>query len=216
MLDVKTFIVNPLEVNCYIISDETKEAVIIDPGMFAESEWSDVKEYVDGHGLCVKHCLFTHTHFDHVMACHYVEKEWGLRPEGHADDVDQYKDLRRHVAMFLGFSMDVPSQPPFRNCVNEGSTITFGTHTIEVIHTPGHSRGSVCYYIKNEKALFAGDTLFAGSCGRTDLTGGNYTQMMHSLQRLTLLPADTIVYTGHGPSTTIKKETRWIQATYRK
>lgn len=216
MLEVKTFTVNPIEVNSYIISDETKEAVIIDPGMFAESEWKVVKDYVDSNGLRVRHCLLTHTHFDHVMACHYVEKAWGLRPEGHADDVDQYKDLQHQTAMFLGFSMNIPSQPPFGKCINESDTITFGSHAIQVLHTPGHSRGSVCYYIKNEKSLFAGDTLFAGSCGRTDLLGGNYTQMMNSLLRLTSLPADTIVYTGHGPSTTIENETRWIQAAYRR
>ncbi len=216
MLEIKSFEVNALGVNCYVVSDETNEAVIIDPGMFAESEWEEVREYVDSRGLSMKHCLLTHCHFDHVMACCHVERAWGLRPEGHTDDVGQYKMVYQQTRMFFGFDMNIPQQPPFGKCLNEGGTVQFGSHTLQVLHTPGHSEGCVCYYIEKEKTLFSGDTLFAGSMGRTDLLGGDNAKMMESLLRLSTLPADTIVYPGHGPATTIEKETRWIQAVCRR
>ncbi len=207
---------NPLGVNCYVVSDETGEGVIIDPGMFAESEWTDVTNYVQNKGLRVVHSLLTHGHFDHVMGCCNVERDWGLKPEGHADDVEQYKKLSEQIRMFFGMSMNTPVQPTFGKCYNEGDKIAFGKHTIEVLHTPGHSKGSVCYYIKDENLLLSGDTLFANSMGRTDLEGGNDVEMMDSLLRLATLPADTRVLPGHGPATIIENETRWIQAVCRR
>lgn len=216
MLEIKKFEVNPLEVNCYVVSDETGDAVIIDPGMFAQSEWLEVAEYVKEKGLTVKHCLLTHMHFDHAMGCHFVEGQWGLQPEGHADDVALYKNIAQQAAMFLGVALNIPKQPAVGMCHNESSIIRFGCHNIEVLHTPGHSKGSVCYYIKNEGTLFSGDTLFAGSMGRTDLEGGDNYQMMKSLVRLSQLPDDTKVYPGHGPETIIEKEKKWIQVVFRR
>lgn len=216
MLEVKTFEVNPLTANCYIVSDETKAAVIIDPGMFAEEEWAETEEYVSKNGLNVKHCLLTHSHFDHVMGCRFAERSWGLRPEGHPDDVGWYKLLDEQTEQFFQFAINIPEQPAYIKCHNDGALIDFGSHTLQVIHTPGHSKGGVCYYIENEKALFSGDTLFTNSMGRTDLWGGDNTEMMQSLQRLTTLPGDTVVYPGHGPVTTIDKETKWILAVCRR
>ena len=216
MLEIKTFEVNPLEVNCYIVSDETGEAVIIDPGMFAQSEWLEVAEYVQKRGLKMRHCLLTHMHFDHAMGCHFVDGQWGLKPECHTDDVFLYNKLSQQTAAFLGVSLITPQQPPVDICHNEGAQICFGSHEIEVLHTPGHSKGCVCYYIENEKILLSGDTLFAGSMGRTDLEGGDYSEMMDSLVRLSHLPGDTKVYPGHGPATNIENEKRWIQTVCRR
>lgn len=216
MLEIKKFEVNPLEVNCYVVSDDTGEAVIIDPGMFAQSEWLEVAEYVKEKGLKVKHCLLTHMHFDHAMGCHFVDGQWELKPEGHADDVTLYKRMKEQTVMFFGMSLNIPPQPVVGTCHNEGAKIRFGSHEIEVLHTPGHSKGSVCYYIKNERTLLSGDTLFAGSMGRTDLEGGDNAEMMQSLLRLSELPEDTKVYPGHGPATNIENEKRWIQAVCRR
>lgn len=211
MLRIKSFIVNPLGVNCYVVSDESKEAVLIDPGMFATSEWDEAREYIRSEGLSVRHCLLTHCHFDHIMGCHYVEHDLGLAPEGHADDVEQYKALAKQTRAFLGMSLNVPEQPSFGRCLNEGSTVEFGNHSIAVMHTPGHSKGCVCYYIPSENVIFTGDTLFSGSMGRTDLQGGNDTEMRNSLLRLSELPDTIQVYPGHGTTTSIENEKGWIQ-----
>lgn len=212
MIKIKTFTVNPLEVNCYVLSDETKEAVLIDPGTFAASEWDDVAAYIRSEELTVRHCLLTHSHFDHIMGCHYAFRDLALKPEGHADDVEQYKMLPMQAKTFFGLSLSVPPQPDFGKCLNEGTTVAFGTHTLTVMHTPGHSPGCVCYYMEQDKLIFTGDTLFRGSMGRIDLPGGNGMAMMASLRRLSALPPDTQVYPGHGPATSIENEKGWIQA----
>lgn len=216
MLEIKIFVVNPLEENCYVVSDETKEAMIIDPGMFAEGEWTEVADYIRTERLNVKHCLLTHTHFDHIMGCHSVEKDMGLRPEGHADDVEQYKKLDRQIRDFFGFPIPVPDLPVFGKCVSDGDIVEFGSHKAVVIHTPGHSKGGVCYYIESEKVLFTGDTLFSGSMGRTDLQGGDESQILNSLLKLSRLDGQTRVYPGHGGITNIENEKRWIQAICRR
>jgi glyoxylase-like metal-dependent hydrolase (beta-lactamase superfamily II) len=124
--------------------------------------------------------------------------------------------MKEQTVMFFGMSLNTPPQPVVGTCHNEGAKIRFGSHEIEVLHTPGHSKGSVCYYIKNERTLLSGDTLFAGSMGRTDLEGGDNAEMMQSLLRLSELPEDTKVYPGHGPATNIENEKRWIQAVCRR
>lgn len=213
-LKIKTFCVNPLEVGCYVVSDETNEAVLIDPGCFAESEWDDVAQYIRSNGLTLKHNLLTHAHFDHIMGCYFVERDFGIRPELHTDDVFLYKTLDTQALQFFGIRLKTKPTPIIEKCLNEGNTISFGNHTLEVIHTPGHSPGCVCYYCKTENTLFTGDTLFCGSMGRTDLEGGNPAQIGSSLYRLSELPEETVAYPGHGPSTTIANEKRWIQAIY--
>ncbi|MBQ9362190.1 MAG: MBL fold metallo-hydrolase [Bacteroidaceae bacterium] len=213
-LRIKNFSVNPLEVNCYVVSDETNEAILIDPGCFAESEWDDVAQYIRDNGLTLKHNLLTHAHFDHIMGCYFVERDFNVRPELHTEDVSLYNILDQQALQFFGIRLKTKPAPVIERCLNEGSTISFGHHTLEVLHTPGHSPGGVCFYCKEENAVFTGDTLFLGSMGRTDLTGGDTAQIYASLNRLAQLPDNTVAYPGHGPSTTIANEKRWIQATY--
>lgn len=216
MLKIKTFIVNPIEVNCYVVSDETCEAVIIDPGFFADSEWEKVKKYIAKEGLKLQHCLLTHAHFDHIMGCHLVERDTQLQPTCHTEDAELYNGLDRQVSFFLGPYLDTPKQPNIGKCVNDGSTINFGNHALNVIHTPGHSKGCVCYYCKEEDILFSGDTLFCGGMGRTDLEGGSYQTLIKSLGILASLPDRTHVYTGHGQETTIGNEKSCTLPTYNK
>ena len=204
MIKIKTFTVNPLEVNCYVLSDETKEAVLIDPGTFAASEWDDVAAYIRSEGLTVRHCLLTHSHFDHIMGCHYAFRDLALKPEGHADDVEQYKMLPMQAKTFFGLSLSVPPQPDFGKCLNEGTAVAFGTHILTVMHTPGHTPGGVCYQCGGR--LFCGDTLFYHSYGRIDLPGGDAGQMAASLKRLLALDEETVASPGHGMRTKIAWE----------
>ena len=213
MLTIKQFTVNPLEENCYIVSDETLEAAIIDPGCFAQSEWAPILDYIQRARLTPTCCLLTHAHFDHIMGCHLVWRDLGLRPQLHIDDAPLYRNLQDQLTPFFGPGLRAPEQPPLQHCFTGEDTITLGSHTLSLIHTPGHSRGSICLYCRQEDIILTGDTLFRGSMGRTDLDGGNTAQMSASLRRLATLPPSVRVLPGHGPQTTIQNEQTWIQPT---
>ncbi|MBO4673127.1 MAG: MBL fold metallo-hydrolase [Bacteroidaceae bacterium] len=205
-MEIKTFVVNALSVNCYVVSDETKEAVIIDAGCSDEYEWSDIKKYIATEELQVKHLLNTHLHFDHVWGNSYIYKDLGLRPEANYEDLHIYENMDEHILSVVGIGIPHPPIPPLGTSLLDGSEVHFGNTTLKVITTPGHSRGSICFYSEKDHVLFSGDTLFCGSCGRTDLEGGSYTDIMQSLLKLSALPNETKVLCGHGPSTTIGRE----------
>ena len=205
-MKINTFEVNPLGVNCYVISDETKEGVIIDCGCFAESEWADIITHIACNNLHIKHLLNTHLHFDHVWGTALAYRDLGLRPSANYDDLPLYERMDDQIRAVVGRAIPHPPVPPLGTALTDGSKITFGTTTLTVIATPGHSRGSICFHSEQEKVLFSGDTLFCGSCGRTDLEGGSSQALMQSLQRLATLPDETKVFCGHGGDTTIGKE----------
>lgn len=205
-MNIKTFEVNPLGENCYVVSDETKEAVIIDCGCSTESEWSDIKKHIASNDLQVKHLLNTHLHFDHVWGNAFAYRDLALRPEANYEDLRIYERMDEQIRSVIGISIPHPPMPPLGTSLLDGSEITFGKTTLKVLTTPGHSRGSVCFYAEKDAVLFSGDTLFCGSCGRTDLEGGSYLDILRSLQKLTALPDSTKVLCGHGPSTTIGRE----------
>lgn len=213
-LRIKSFVVNPLEVNCYVVSDDTREAVIIDPGCFARSEWDDVAQYIRTEQLTLRHCLLTHAHFDHIMGCHWAEQDFHVRPQLHTDDVPLYQTLPQQALQFFGIRLKTQPTPVLERCLGEGSQVSFGHTTLTALHTPGHSPGCLCFHCASEGVIFTGDTLFCGSMGRTDLPGGDDTQMSRSLLCLSQLPHDTVAYPGHGPRTTIASERRWIIPTY--
>ena len=213
-LRIKTFVVNPLEVNCYVVSDDTREAVIIDPGCFAQSEWDDVAQYIRTERLTLRHCLLTHAHFDHIMGCHWAEQDFHVRPQLHTDDVPLYQTLPQQALQFFGIRLKTQPAPVLERCLNEGSQVSFGHTTLTALHTPGHSPGCLCFHCAGEGVIFTGDTLFCGSMGRTDLPGGDPRQMATSLLRLGQLPPSTVAHPGHGPRTTIANERTWIQAYY--
>ena len=191
---IKRFEFNMFPVNCYILSDETKEAVIIDAGCFYEEEKQALKKYIDDNGLNVKHLLNTHLHLDHIFGNPFLLKEYGLKAEANQADAQ---------ARMFGFQLPEPPVP-LGKYVCDGDVITFGNTKLEAIHVPGHSPGSIVYYCKEENCLFSGDVLFQGSIGRADLTGGNFDELReHICSRLFVLPGDTTVYPGHGDPTTI-------------
>lgn len=209
-MEVKIFAVNPLEVNCYVVSDDTKEAVIIDCGCFHPDEWAEIKNYIVKEQLKVVHLLNTHLHFDHIMGVPMVYNDLGLAPEANKNDLSIYNNVEKQISTFINMNVDHIEMPPLGRELRDGDTIEFGTHSFMVIQTPGHTKGGVCFYCKEENALFTGDTLFQCSIGRTDLEGGCYEDIIQSVkERLLVLPPETKVYPGHGLSSSIEFERKY-------
>ena len=201
MINIERFACNMLQENCYVVSDSTKECVIIDCGAYYEEERKAIKQYIDGNGLKPVHLLVTHGHLDHNFGNRFVADEYGLKPEVSGGDSRLMENLGEQAQAF-NVKLDC-EMPPVGHYFDEGDEIKFGNHTFKVISTPGHSRGSVCLYCKEENVLFSGDTLFKGSIGRTDFEGGSMLQIIQSLRMLAQMPDSTVVLSGHGEQTTI-------------
>ncbi len=191
-----------LQENCYVVSDDTKECVIIDCGAYYDEEGKAIVDYINSNGLHPVHLLVTHGHIDHNFGNHIVFKAFGLRPEVSGQDEDYIINLSEQAERIFHISFDIEPVSPIK-IFKENETITFGNHKLKILETPGHSRGSVCFYEEDEHVLFTGDTLFRNSIGRTDLGGGSMMQIIQSLRFLAQLPDDTEVYPGHGAKTTI-------------
>ncbi len=206
MLNIKKFVVNPLQENCFVVSDDTKECVIIDCGVAYLDEQEALERYIQQEQLVPKHLLCTHAHFDHCLGNAWVYETYGLKPELSADDEFLLNKLGEQVEMLLGVKYDI-EMPRAAVLFHDGDIVSFGNHQLQVKATPGHTPGGVVYYCEEEKVVFTGDSLFRMSVGRTDLEGGNWDEMMASLTNvIAALPADTTAYCGHGPETTISWE----------
>jgi hydroxyacylglutathione hydrolase len=203
-----TLPVGLIEANCYVVGcEETKEGVIIDPGGDPERILAEVKR----HGLAIKYALNTHGHFDHTDANAAIVKATGAPLAIHGAD----RPLLEASGGAAWFGMQaIPSPPPDLE-LHDGDLLGVGTLTLKVLHTPGHSPGHVCFYEAHQGVLFDGDVLFCRGVGRYDLPGGDWDQLLHSIERvLFALPDETIVYSGHGPATTIGEEKRlnpWLR-----
>jgi len=204
MIQVKQLILNSFQENTYILYAQTGEAVIIDPGCHTQSDIDEVKWFVESNGLTVKYLLLTHGHIDHILGMDALKKLYRAECLAHADDLPLIEISPKHALMF---GLEFEAAPEIDRYFNDGDKITFGSSTIEIIHTPGHSRGGVCLFLRDQKILFTGDTLFNGSIGRTDLMGGSYEALIESITRKIIpLGDDVVVYPGHGSSTTIEHE----------
>ena len=204
MINIKTVQCNMIDENCYIVNDETKECMIVDCGAMGIFEETFIKDYIKEKGLKPVLYVLTHGHFDHIMGSKFVKDAYGLQPVISDRDAEMYKNFKQDARSF-GLEVDY-DMPVIGRCVNDGDEVKFGSHTFKVIHTPGHSQGSVVYYCEEEDVCFTGDTLFRGSIGRTDLPGGSMFQIIQSLRMLTQLPDSTQVYPGHGEPTSIGYE----------
>jgi glyoxylase-like metal-dependent hydrolase (beta-lactamase superfamily II) len=193
--------VGPLQCNCSVIGDEsTREAIVIDPG----DDIDDVLGLVRKHNLQVKQIVITHAHIDHVGGAMKLRAATGAPILLNQNDYALLKMLDMQAA-WIG--MRPPGKVEIDQNLAQADTVKAGSLTAEVLHTPGHTEGSVCLYFSAEKKLIAGDTLFAGSIGRTDLPGGSFEKIIHSLREKVLaLPDETVVVPGHGPLTTIGEE----------
>lgn len=207
-MKLQRFIFNPVDVNCYILWDESKEAVIIDAAVLFEEEKETLKNFIHNNSLTIKHHLNTHLHFDHIFGNPFIEQEFGIQSEANDKDWQWAETISERVARFgLRYNEKIPS---LGKVLSDGDTITFGNTTIKAIHVPGHSPGSLAYYIAEENILFSGDALFQGSIGRTDFSDADYNTLINSIKnKLLNLPDDTQVFPGHGDGTTIGFEKQY-------
>lgn len=206
MLTIQRFENNAVCENCYIVSDETREAVIIDCGAYTQHEEQLISQYIENNHLKITHLLCTHAHFDHIFGNSFITQTYQVAPECHPADEQLHMGLADQMRMFMGqnYTKEVPK---LGNFLKEGEQISFGNHKFTVIHTPGHTPGGVCFYCREEKVIFTGDSLFQMSIGRTDFPGGSYHDLIESLtKKIMILPDDVTVYPGHGDQTTIGHE----------
>lgn len=206
MIKVEKFVVNPLGENSYIVSDETGECIFVDPGFFYEEEHEEVREYLKINNLTPVKITNTHCHFDHIMGVEFVRNEFNIPFFAHHEDAFWVEKAIDQGKMF-GFDMEPVA--PADAFFTENEFVEFGNTKLKIIHVPGHSPGHVVFYSESDKKLIAGDVLFYGSIGRTDLPGGDYNTLISNIKnKLFHLPDETVVYCGHGPETTIGFEKR--------
>jgi len=205
MINVKTFIFNPFYENTYLAWDEiTKETIIIDPGCYGETEEAEIKAFIEVEKLKIKYLVNTHCHIDHVMGNNFIIKNY--KPEFYLpeNDLPLLKNIQKQGDMF-GIKLNEPVLSD--KFLSESLHLYLGETLIEFLFTPGHSPGEYCVLFREEKICFSGDVLFKESIGRTDLWGGNYDTLICSIEnKLLTLDENTIIYPGHGESTTIQYE----------
>ena len=204
-MTVRPFVVSPFAENCYVCHD-AGEAVLVDPGTATEDERRTVLDYLTRNGLAVRHLLLTHAHIDHIFGCAFFARTFGMTWKLHEADLPLLEGAELQAQLF-GVELERPPAP--EPSLEGGGTIRFGNATWQVLHTPGHSPGSVSFYDEANGFVIGGDVLFQGSIGRTDLWGGSTERLLRSIRtKLLTLPDETVVYAGHGPSTTIGQERR--------
>jgi len=197
---VRKIVVGQLDVNCYIVSDgSNSEALVIDPG----DEPEKIIECIDAAGLQPKYIIFTHSHYDHICAAKELHDKYNAVIVMHEQEKTTYK-MTAQLCLSWGYAPEDFPEP--ERLLKDNDTISVGTISFRVIHTPGHTPGSIC--ILGEDTLFSGDTLFKGSVGRTDLPGGDFGLLSQSLKKLIHLPPETSVMCGHETETSIAEEMR--------
>ena len=207
MISLKSFCFNPFAENTYVLYDETKECIIIDPGCFEKGEEETLGNFISSTELTPVMLVNTHAHIDHVLGNDFVFKTYKLKPVLHRNEV---AILEAAPAIGMQWGVAVNPSPAPAKFIEEGDRIKFGNSVLEILFTPGHSPGSVCLYNPEQSFLIGGDVLFRGSIGRTDLPGGDHQTLIQSIrEKLFHLPDDTVVHPGHGPETTIGYERKF-------
>lgn len=204
MLSLRSFTFNAFEENTYVAYDETRSAILIDPGCYAKEEQDELAAFIDAEALKVERILNTHGHIDHVLGNFFVKRKFNAPLYIHAGDLPVLKSVKSYASNygFGGYQEVLPD-----GFLEEGVPVTFGATALDVLFLPGHSPGHVGFYEPGQKILIAGDVLFYRSIGRTDLPGGNTEILLNSIhQKLFRLPDEVVVYPGHGPATTIGEE----------
>ena len=201
MINVHYFAFGPFQENTYVLWDETKECIVLDPGNSTASENKKLSDFISQNGLNLKRLILTHAHIDHINGNKYVFDTYGLLPEVHKDDV---YFIEKHLNSATMYGLEVEQSPMPGAFINEGDVISFGNSKLQTLHTPGHSPGSLSFYNKEDKFIIGGDVLFYGSIGRSDLPMGNHDTLIKSIvEKLIPLGDDMKVYSGHGMPTTI-------------
>jgi len=209
-MKVKQFINNPFQENTYIIwCDDTKDAALIDCGALGKAEQNKISEFIKSEGLKITHLLNTHLHLDHCFGNNWACKTFGLTTEASLKDENLFRNMANQAEAFglPADFLDLEDADYRVKELREGDEVKIGNGSLKVIETPGHTPGGISFLNDMDWNIFVGDTLFAGSVGRTDIDGGSHSVLIRSIQqKLMTLPEFTIVYCGHGPSTSIGVE----------
>jgi glyoxylase-like metal-dependent hydrolase (beta-lactamase superfamily II) len=201
MITVKRFPFNPFQVNTYVLSDETKECVVIDPGMQGENEENELTDYIDANGLKPVLLLNTHAHIDHIVGNQFVADKYNIPLLTHEHCVGF---LTNAITYAVSFGLKMEKVKSIDKFIDGGEEIHFGHSALQVLYTPGHADGSLCFYSEADNFVITGDVLFYQSIGRTDLRTGNYDLLQQSIwEELFTLPDETVAWPGHGPETNI-------------
>ena len=218
-MQIQSLTVNPFSVNAFILWNDSGEGILIDPSVSNSSEQDFLNKFIQDKGITVKHVVNTHLHLDHVLGNAFVERTFGVKAEAHEED-NFLLDLQEEQSQMYGLSFDEPA-PELGNFLAEGDAVEVPGIKLHVLHIAGHSPGGIALYCdqpgevtfngkyagRTPALLFAGDILFAGGRGRSDLFGGDDDALVNGIKnKLMSLPADTIVFPGHGPFTTIGDE----------
>lgn len=205
MAAITSFTFNPFQENTYIIYDETKECIIIDPGCYHDAEKRMLTEYIKGNDLKPVRLLNTHCHLDHIFGNQFIYETYGLLPEIHQKELPILASYPM-VAQKYGVLNAAPSPVP-KQFIEQDEVLTFGTSKCTALFAPGHSPASLCFYFEEEGFVIVGDVLFKESIGRTDLLGGDYNTLINSIKTQLMPMSDkVVVFSGHGPQTTIGHE----------
>ncbi|MCB2219887.1 MAG: MBL fold metallo-hydrolase [Bacteroidetes bacterium] len=204
MITVEKFVFNPFQENTYILYDETKECIIIDPGCMDRHECSEMTVFIAARELKPVRLIYTHCHVDHVPGNNFICETYGLTPEFHEAGLSFFKDAPRHGHIY-GFNLADPIMP--ENFISHGDMIAFGNSQLKAVYTPGHVDGHLCFICEEQHFVITGDVLFKDSIGRTDFPTGDFDKLMQSIHNhLFTLEDDYKVYCGHGPETSIGYE----------
>ena len=201
MLHVKSFLNNPYQENTYLLYDDTLQCAIIDPGMNNAQEQNAVVNFISQNNLKPLLLLNTHCHIDHVLGNKFVFDQYGLKPQFNRGELPLLTAVPGYAPQ-MGIGYEVSPLPEV--FLPETGTVKFGNTVLQLIFAPGHSPAHLCFYAEKDAVLMAGDVLFRGSIGRTDLPGGDMAALLRNIEeKLFVLPDDVMVYPGHGPETTI-------------
>ncbi|MFW6103680.1 MAG: MBL fold metallo-hydrolase [Bacteroidota bacterium] len=204
MIQVKTYAFNPFQENTYVIYDETQKCIILDPGCYFSEEQKELTDFIAENGLQPEYIVHSHGHVDHILGSDYLRNYYNIQAIMHKDDLEVLRKSKDFGEM-TGIEIDQPKDPEI--FIKEGEKISFGNTSFDVLHLPGHSPGSIGLYNEKEQVIFAGDVLFRRGIGRTDLIGGDHATLIRNIKdKLLSLNDDTVVYPGHGDTTTIKEE----------
>ena len=205
MIEIKKMTFNPFQENTYILSDETKACIIIDPGCYDKSEEKALVDYIDSKGLKPVKLVNTHGHIDHVLGNFFVSEEYRIDLYAHKNIVDQLEAIPNYSKQY-GFGAFKMSPPP-KHYLKEGDKLVFGNSELKVMFCPGHAPDHIVFYNAEQNFVINGDVLFQGSYGRVDLPGGDMATLKDSItKKMFSLPDETKVYCGHGGETTIGQE----------
>ena len=205
VMKIEKFTFNAFSENTFIVSDNTKECIIIDPGCYNQHEKNELAKYVTDNNLKPVMLINTHCHIDHIFGNKFAAEKWGLELQINKLELEILENST-DVAKLYGFE-NYEKSPNAKIFLNEHDEIKFGESKLDILFTPGHSPGHIAFHSAKDKVLISGDVLFKNSIGRTDLPGGNYDTLIKSIkEKILLLEDETIVFCGHGPSTTIGSE----------